>query len=288
MRDGVSANQVWLPVGDWSTVLAFLAQRFPDISAARWRERMIRGDVLDQQGCAVDPASHYQSGTRLYYYRELESEQAIPFAEIIIYQDEHIIVVDKPHFLPIAPSGRYLKETLLARLKNKLAMDHLVPLHRLDRETAGLVIFSKNIATRDAYHALFRQHKISKTYHALAPYNAQNKYPLTYRSRITEADDFYRRQEIAGEPNAESIIDVIEIRGDMAVYKLMPVSGKTHQLRVHMAALGMAIANDPYYPELTEWKGDDFSFPLQLLAKSIYFIDPITGLEQCFSSKKNL
>ena len=288
VRDGISPNHIWLPTGDWPTMLNFLVFRFPEIREVVWRERMARGDVVDEEGAAFTPLTPYRSGARLFYYRELEVETEIPFEEIMVFQDEHIVVADKPHFLPIAPSGRFLKETLLARLKRKLDIDHLVPLHRLDRETAGLVIFSKNIQTRDVYHALFRERRITKTYEALARFDANRIFPFTYRSRIVEAKEFYRRKEVAGEPNAETRVDLIESRGDIALYKLNPVTGKTHQLRVHMAALGMPILNDPYYPELTGWKGDDFSKPLKLLARAVEFVDPVLGVRRCFVSDRYL
>ena len=288
VREGISPNHIWLPIGNWSTMLDFLASRFPEISEAVWRERMARGDVVDEQGAVITPLSPYRAGARVYYYRELEAETEIPFEETIIFQDEHIVVADKPHFLPIAPSGRFLKETLLARLKRKLDIDHLVPMHRLDRETAGLMIISKNVQTRDLYHALFRERRITKTYEALARLDANRIFPFTYRSRIVEAKEFYRREEVAGEPNAETHIDMIEQRGELALYKLNPVTGKTHQLRVHMAALGIPILNDAYYPILSNWKGDDFSKPLQLLARSVEFIDPVSGEARRFVSKREL
>jgi tRNA pseudouridine32 synthase/23S rRNA pseudouridine746 synthase len=287
-RDGISANHIWLPVGDWPTMLSFLVFRFPAISETVWCGRMARGEVVDERGAVINPQSMYRAGARLFYYRELDAEQPIPFAEKIIYQDDHIVIADKPHFLPIAPSGRFLQHTLLARLKRTLAMDHLVPLHRLDRETAGLVMFSKNVQTRDLYHALFREHRITKTYTAVASFNRGRQYPFTYRSRLVNAAEFYRRQEVDGEPNSETHIDVIKQDDAMALYKLNPVSGKTHQLRVHMAALGMPILNDTYYPVLTNWKRDDFSKPLQLLARAIEFKDPISGIQQCFCSDRNL
>jgi tRNA pseudouridine32 synthase / 23S rRNA pseudouridine746 synthase len=288
VRDGISPNHIWLQPGGWTSMLDFLVYRFPDISSARWLERINKCEVVDEHGVVIDAQTPYRAGARLYYYRELEEECIIPFEEMIVFQDEHIVVADKPHFLPVAPSGRFLKETLLARLKRKLAIDHLVPMHRIDRETAGLVIFSKNIQTRDMYHALFREHRITKTYEALASYNAGRVFPFTYRSRIVEAKEFYRRQEIVGIPNAETIIDLIDIRGDVALYKLMPVTGKTHQLRVQLAALGMPILNDPYYPELTGWKGDDFSKPLKLLARAVEFVDPVLGVKRCFVSDRFL
>jgi len=287
-RDGISPSAVFLPAGEWPTVLAFLTARFPDVGEARWLVRMDGGNVVDAEGSTLSPHAPYRAGIRIYYYRELESERHIPFEESILYEDDSILVADKPHFLPTAPVGQYLKETLLARLKYRLGLDHLVPLHRLDRETAGLLIISKDIKTRDAYHALFRENRIQKTYEAIASYNASLDFPVTCRSRIERAEKFYRRQEVPGEPNATSAIDLIEQRNGMARYRLQPVTGKTHQLRVHMAALGMPILNDVLYPEESKRTSDDFSRPLQLLAKTLVFVDPVTGKEQYFESRQML
>ncbi|MDO8268707.1 MAG: pseudouridine synthase [Moraxellaceae bacterium] len=287
-RDGVSPSAVFLPEGDWPTLLAFLVARFPGVGEARWHARMASGSVVDASSQVLTPDAPYRKGIRIYYYRELEHELHVPFDEAILYQDDNIVVADKPHFLPTAPVGQYVKETLLVRLKQRLGIDHLVPLHRLDRETAGVLILSTNIATRDAHHALFRDNRISKTYEAIAPWNPAHAFPLTYSSRIDVAETFYRRQEVPGEPNAITMIDVMEQRNGLARYRLQPVTGKTHQLRVHMAALGMPILNDPYYPIETARKGDDFSLPLQLLARTLAFTDPVTGEERCFESLQQL
>lgn len=287
-RDGISPSAVFLPAGEWPTVLAFLTQRFPDVGQARWLARMAGGNVVDADGTLLDASSFYRAGIRIFYYRELESERPIPFREEIIYEDDHILVVDKPHFLPTAPVGQYLKETLIARLKVRLGLDHLVPLHRLDRETAGLLIISKNIRTRDAYHALFRENRIQKTYEAVAVFNAGLDYPVTRSSRIDRAEKFYRRQEVPGEPNATTVIDLIEQHDGLARYRLQPVTGKTHQLRVHMAALGMPLLNDVLYPEESERTDDDYSHPLQLLAKTLVFVDPVSGVDRHFESHQVL
>lgn len=287
-RDGISPNSVFLQQGKWATVLEFLLERFPGVGEARWRERLAKDEVVDAESNAITAQTPYHAGTRLYYYREIENELQVPFAESILFEDDNILIADKPHFLPTAPSGRYLKETLISRLKYKRGLDHLVPLHRLDRETAGLLMVSKNIATRDAYHALFRKHRLEKTYEAIAPYKEDIVFPLTYRSRIVDAEEFYRRREAPGEPNATTIIDVIEQRAGMARYRLQPVTGKTHQLRVHMSALGIPILNDPYYPGQSGWRGDDFSHPLQLLAKTLEFVDPVSGEARHFESRQTL
>lgn len=240
---------------------------------------MEKGEVVDGDGVHISPDHPYRAGAMLYYYREVEDEVPIPFDEIILYRDEHLLVVDKPHFLPVIPSGRYLHETLLVRLKHKLQLEHLVPIHRLDRETAGVILFSINPTSRGDYHSLFSNCEITKEYEALAPIYAQ-PLPLTYCSRIVQGEPFFRMQEIEGEPNAETYIEMIEQHGDIARYRLRPVTGKKHQLRVHLAELGIPIINDHTYPELLPLKGEDYTHPLKLLAKSIAFRDPLTDQER--------
>ena len=288
VRDGISPSAVFLPEGDWQTVLAFLVERFPDVGEARWLTRMAAGSVVDADGGRLRPETPYRPRVRLFYYRELEQEPRIPFDEAVLFENDHIIVADKPHFLPTAPVGRYLKETLLVRLKQRLAMAHLVPLHRLDRETAGLILLSKNVSTRDAYHALFRGDGIIKTYEAVAHFNPDHDYPVTRCSRIERAEQFYRREEVDGLPNATSRIDLVERRGELARYRLQPVTGKTHQLRVHMAALGMPILNDLLYPRESPRREGDYSLPLQLLARTLEFVDPVTGQTRRFESMRRL
>lgn len=267
-------------------MLEFLLQFFPEVGSATWIARMHKGEVVDAEGLRITPDHPYRAGTQIYYYREVKGESPIPFEEVILYQDEHLVVVDKPHFLPVTPSGQYLQETLLVRLKRKLQLEHLTPIHRLDRETAGVILFSPNPASRGAYQSLFHNREMVKVYEAVAAALPDKKFPLTYRSRMVEGEPFFRMQEAAGEPNAETHIELLENRGNVALYQLRPVSGKKHQLRVHMAALGMPIVNDCFYPALQAEKGDDFSSPLQLLARSISFKDPYTGLQRCFISSK--
>lgn len=286
--NGVAPSCVSLPKGTWPTVLAFFATRFPDVTTSIWLERMAKGEVIDEHGVAVFADSTYRPYVRVYYYRELETETPIPFSETIIYQDDYIVVADKPHFLPVIPAGRFLHETLLVRLKHKLQLDDLVPIHRIDRETAGLVIFSHHKATRGAYQALFKDKTISKTYHALAPTHSSLTFPLNYQSRMVEGEPFFRMQEVAGEANSETEIDVLATMGELSLYQLRPITGKKHQLRVHLAALGIPIINDEFYPKLLPTKGDDFNHPLKLLAKSVAFTDPVTGQPRYFESQQCL
>ncbi|MBC7610126.1 MAG: pseudouridine synthase [Polaromonas sp.] len=283
-RNGVGPSCIGLPAGSWATITDFLTERFPAIPRQTWLERMQKGLMADEFGAAVTPERAYQGHIRIYYYRSLDAEPRIPFDEVVIYQDSHLVVADKPHFLPVTPSGHYLQETLLVRLKNRLGIDSLTPIHRIDRETAGLVLFATQVADRNAYQGLFRQHNISKHYEALAPWRDDLSMPLTRKSRIVEDQPFFRQREVPGEPNSETHVDVLEVHGNTARYALSPVTGKKHQLRVHMNALSLPILNDRMYPPVDDTPDDDYSLPLQLLAKSIAFTDPVTGEARRFES----
>ena len=287
-RHGVSPSCVGLPAGQWPTVLDFLVERFPAIARTVWLQRMAAGEVVDEFGLAVTPDRSYRGHLRVYYYRALPDEPRVPFEANVLFQDAHLVVADKPHFLPVTPSGHYLQETLLVRLKNLLGMDALSPIHRIDRETAGLVLFCVQPAERNAYQALFRDKVVNKHYEAIAPWRAEVNLPLVRCSRIVEDEPFFRQREVPGPVNSETRVDVIEVRGARALYALNPVTGKKHQLRVHMNALGLPIAGDRMYPPVANTPDDDFSQPLQLLAKSIEFTDPVTGQLRRFESALTL
>jgi len=288
IRDGVSPSYLWLQGGPWPDMLAFLAQQFPHIEPAIWIDRMRRGEVMDDRGTRLQPDSPYRTGSRIFYYRELDAETPIPFEAHILHIDDHIVVADKPHFLPVIPAGRFLHETLLVRLKKELGFAHLTPIHRIDRETAGVVIFSHNPDSRGDYQSLFQKRAMSKLYEALAPTLAGVEFPLVYRSRMVEGTPFFRMREVAGEQNSETRIEVLERRGELTLYRLMPVTGRKHQLRVHLAALGIPIINDPFYPVAQPGKGDDMSQPLKLLARAIGFRDPLSGQARYFESGRSL
>ncbi len=299
MRHGVSASRVWLPkIGDyknstekygtWNTMLEFLAERFPFIGEEILIERLERGHIVSHLGASFTPDSPYQPEIFLFYYREIPNEPEIPFKEEILFKDEYIIVVDKPHFIPVTPSGRYVRESLLARLKHHYQSEDISPIHRLDRETAGVMLFSCNADIRGAYQNLFQKREVKKTYEAIASISDRT-FPMIYKSRITQSEDtFFIMREEQGEPNSETSIDIIETKGDLARYQLAPVTGRQHQLRVHLMSLGFPILNDPFYPELLPSKGEDYSQPLQLLAKTIEFIDPISNETRFFESKQTL
>lgn len=289
VRDGVSPSCVVLPTHGQGSMLDFLAQRLPVVARDEWRERMLAGDVVDERGQSVVPERSFEGGLRLYYYRSLTAEPVLPFSEVVLYQDEHLVVADKPHFMPVTPSGRYLHNTLLVRLKRQLGMPELSPLHRIDRDTAGLVMLSVQQRTRGAYQALFRDRQITKHYDAIAPWRADVAFPREHVSRLEESpQQFFRMQEVSGEPNSHTHMQVLEVAGGWARYRLSPITGKRHQLRVHMAALGLPLRNDPFYPVVNDPPEGDYSRPLQLLARSLAFVDPVTGAQRVFESRQSL
>lgn len=285
-RDGIPASRLQLPPGPWATVCEALCARFPMVDAATWQARFARGRVLDAQGEALEASAPYRLGMEVQYFREVADEPVIPFAETLVHADAHLVVACKPHFLPVAPTGAYVRETLLTRLVQRLDNPNLVPLHRIDRDTAGLVLFSADPGSRARYQALFRERRIRKHYLAVAAPLPQLQFPYVHRSRLDEGEPFFRMQEVAGTPNSESVIEVIARGETHWTYRLEPVTGRKHQLRVHMAALGAPILHDRFYPQLQDERPDDPTQPLQLFAHALAFDDPITGAARRFTSHR--
>lgn len=296
--DGIKPSYLVLPhdvTFAQQSLLTFLCQRFPFISSSTWRARLNSGMVVNQQGQILNEYSTFIAGQTIYYYREIsrENEPRIPFDEHILHIDEHLIVVDKPHFLPVTPSGHFLRETLLTRLRlhpnlQDLNVANITPIHRLDKDTAGVMLFSHNLATRALYQTLFQNKTISKIYHAIAPSRTDLTYPLSIQSRMERGDPFFLTREVAGQPNAHTIIQLLENRGDYSLYELHPITGKKHQLRVHMQHLNMPILNDPLYPTVLDLANTDYHHPLKLLAYCIAFTDPITKRKRIFYSTQHL
>lgn len=278
-------SRLQLPPGDWPTLLDGLCARFPRIDRGQWLDRFGRGRVQDAQGRALAADQPWQVGLEIVYFREVSAEPVIPFSETVLYQDAHLLVADKPHYLPVTPAGGYVRETLLARLVARTGNPDLVPLHRLDRLTAGLVLFSQRPDSRDAYQRLFRERRIEKIYEALAPALPGLQFPQQRLSRIVPAEPFFRMAEVAGEANARTQVEVIADDGAVWHYRLRPQTGRKHQLRVHMAALGAPILGDDLYPQLRPM---DDAPPLQLLARALAFQDPLSGEHRVFSSERSL
>jgi tRNA pseudouridine32 synthase/23S rRNA pseudouridine746 synthase len=286
--DGVSASRFQLPPGPWTTMLDALCACFPKVDRDTWISRFLRGRILDASGEPLPPDAPHRVGAEIRYYREVANETRIDAAEAILHVDADLIVVDKPHFLPVMPGGGYVADTLLARLVRRFGEIGIVPLHRLDRLTAGVMLFSANPATRSRYQALFRDRAIAKSYEAIAAPLPATTFPLKRQSRLERGEPFFRMRETAGEANAFTDIDVLERGATAWRYALSPITGRKHQLRVHMAALGAPIANDPLYPVLQEAAEDDPARPLKLLARSLVFDDPVTGAQRRFESARSL
>lgn len=277
----------------YKTVLAFLVDHFQQIDVSVWQQRINDGKVHWLNGELITADSAYQATARVYYYREVLAETQVPFAEQVLYQDSHTIIVYKPHFLPVTPGGNYVNECLVHRLRIATQIDTVAPAHRLDKDTAGVMLMTLNPQTRHAYHQLFLDGNITKNYQAIAKITPQlltqlvdNSCALpihwTVKNRIAAANPSFTMQVIEGEANSHSEISLVAVKGDLGLFELSPITGKTHQLRVHMLSLGMPIINDRFYPVLQPKGPDNFDKPLQLLAKRLRFIDPVSGIEQDF------
>lgn len=290
MINGVNASQVYLPklTEQPASLFHFLCDHFSHIPANEWQQRFDDQLIIDMQGNSLNLTSPFQQNTHIYYYRFLAHEIHVPFEEKILFENNDLMVVDKPHFLTISPTGQYVQETLLVRLKKTTNNPDLTPIHRLDRETAGIVLISKQPATRGLYQQMFAERQVQKIYHAIAPYNPDLIFPCAISLRMEKGEPFYTMQVVEGDANSHTDIEILEHHQSWAKYQLKPLTGKQHQLRVHLNSLNIPIKNDPFYPIVTHKKDDDFSKPLQLLAKRIEFIDPVTQQKMCFCSDHEL
>lgn len=291
LREGVAASALACPAGAWPQLLDFLSERIPLVSRADWARRLSAGEVLDERGQALPVEAPYRPHTRLYYWRWLDAEPEIPFQAQILYQDAHLLVADKPHFLPITPKGRYVQQTLLTRLRRATGLAQLSPIHRLDRETAGLTLFSVRADSRDAYQRLFRERAVHKVYEAIAPWRSDLALPCRLAHRLQEHErDFMQMRVVDGEPNAITELSLLERLSDgWARYELRPLTGAKHQLRAQMCALGLPLRGDRIYPRLQPVEEPpSFDAPLQLLAREIGFRDPLTGQARHFVSARQL
>lgn len=273
----------------YPSILSFLSNHFPAISRSIWEKRILTGKVLDDKDHSVSLDTEYVPQMRITYFREVSSEPVIPFAENILYRDDQILVACKPHFLPVTPGGRYVDECLLNRLRNSTGIRDLAPLHRIDRETAGIVMFSVNKKTRGRYGELFMNGRLEKHYQAIsACLPTGNQTSWSVENRIERGEPWFRMEIVSGTVNARSAINLVEVKDGRSCFILHPITGKTHQLRIHMSGLGFGILNDRYYPELQPESPDNFETPLQLLAKSVRFRDPLCGKLFEFESNREL
>jgi tRNA pseudouridine32 synthase/23S rRNA pseudouridine746 synthase len=274
--------------GDWATVGQYLAHRLPDGVEERLAEMLAGGEILGPHG-PIDAATRYLPGTSVWFHRDLPAEPVVPFPIPVVYRDENILVADKPHFLATIPRGSHVVQTAVSRLRHELGLPELSPAHRLDRLTAGLVLFVVRPEVRGAYQTLFHDRRVRKEYRAVARHDPQLALPRTVRSRMVKERGSLAARELAGPPNAESRVDLLEHRDGLGLYRLEPHTGRTHQLRLHMSSLGVPILNDPVYPEvLPHADPADYRAPLQLLATRLEFTDPLTGREVSVQSGRTL
>lgn len=293
---GVKPSKVYLPhdkqfVG--KNLLDFFAQQFSHIEKTTWQQRFDDGLISLENGEILTHDTPYLAGQMLLYYRHVDNEPIIPFEPSILHLDEHLLVIDKPHFLPVIPTGQYVSQTVLAKLRIHSDLQHLnvndiSPIHRLDKDTAGVMLLSVNPATRSLYQGLFERRMVKKTYEAIAPTRTDLVYPLKVKSRLVRGEPFFLTQTVDGEPNSETMIELIKNFENFSLYRLTPLTGKKHQLRVHMASLGMPLLNDNFYPTVQPKGTSNFAKPLKLLAKSIEFIDPVRKKKKFFTSQLNL
>lgn len=277
-----------------ATILAYLAERFPHIACDAWRHRMLAGAVTLADGHPVGPETSYAAGLVVQYYRAVTDEPPIPETERILFQNDHLLVADKPHFLPVVPAGPYVDECLLARLRRRTGCDAITPVHRLDRETAGLVLFALDPVTRPLYHRLFADNEISKEYVAVGErpgvegetMNVGEERMLSHR--IVPGEPWFRMRVGEGVPNAATCATMIARIGRRGLFRLSPTTGRKHQLRVQMLAIGWPIVNDRFYPDVRPHNPYDLVDPLQLVASSLAFTDPVSGERFMFESEERL
>lgn len=288
-RYGVDPVRVRLPEdpgGAWGCVREHLLDRFAGAVGARRVDAMLTGGLfVGADGAAVGGDELYTPGRFLWFHRDFVPEEPVPFPVGVVYRDEHLLVADKPHFLSTTPRGRHITETLTARLRRETGLPELQPAHRLDRLTAGLVLCVVRAGDRGAYQTLFRDRLVRKEYEAVAPYDPELPLPRTVRSRIVKERGVIAAREEPGAANSESRVELLDHRGALGRYRLLPATGRTHQLRVHMNALGLPLVNDPVYPVVRpDPECEDYANPLQLLASVLEFTDPVTGERHRFGS----
>ena len=261
------------------SVLVELASRFGEDAAAK----VFAGEVYCADGSPVTASTVLSPLSDVWLYRDLPDEVPVPFDIPVLHRDDDIVVVDKPHFLATMPRGGHVVQTALVRLRRSLDLPALSPAHRLDRLTAGVLLFTVRPEVRGAYQTMFARGEVDKTYLARAG-EAALEFPLIVRSRIIKERSRLQAFEEEGEPNAETYIE----HAGEGLYRLTPRTGRTHQLRVHMASLGLPIHGDPLYPDVIDVAADDFSTPLQLLAQRLEFDDPVSGEHRVFTSSRHL
>ncbi|HEY4020850.1 MAG TPA: pseudouridine synthase [Pseudonocardiaceae bacterium] len=287
-RHGLDPARLRLPLdGDWATIRDHLVDRLPRVAPERIDLMLREERIVDLHG-PIAPDAPFVPGGAIWFHRDLPEEVEVPFDIPVVHRDEGILVVDKPHFLATIPRGQHITQTALVRLRQELDLPDLVPAHRLDRATAGLLLFVINPRLRGAYQTLFMRRRVHKEYEAIARHDPALDLPTVVRSRIVKERGVITAQEVPGPVNAETRVELLEHRAGLGRYRLLPLTGRTHQLRLHLSGLGIPIIGDDFYPVLTEKPLDDFTNPLRLLASTMEFTDPVSGQQRVFRSTRTL
>jgi tRNA pseudouridine32 synthase/23S rRNA pseudouridine746 synthase len=247
------------------------------------RDKVLAGDVFDADGTALSADTEMTAGAHVYLYRDLPDEVPVPYPMPVLYRDDNIVAVDKPHFLATMPRGSHVAQTALVRLRRDLGLAELSPAHRLDRLTAGVLLFTARREVRGAYQSMFARGELMKTYLAVSSVQPGLAAPQVISNRIVKQRGTLQARIEPGEPNAETRIEPL----GAGRYRLIPRTGRTHQLRLHMAAIGLPIDNDPLYPNVIDVEPGDFTAPLRLIAHRLEFSDPLTGDRRCFVSSRS-
>ncbi len=272
--------------GTWLTVREFLTATEFRIPPHRIDAMFDADEIVDMAG-PIPFDAPYVPGEAVWFHRDLPSETVVPFDISIVYRDDALLVIDKPHFLPTIPRGGHILQTALVRLRLELDLPQLVPAHRLDRVTAGLVLFVIDPTLRGAYQTLFQDRQVRKEYEAVALHDPTLTLPTVVRSRIVSEKGQFTAHQVDGEPNAHTTVELLEHRDGLGRYRLTPLTGRTHQLRLHMNSLGVPILGDDLYPTATNRAVDDFTDPLQLLSSAIDFTDPISKATRRFECQRS-
>ena len=278
----VPASRLMLPPGPWRTVLEALCARFPRIPESQWRDRFIRGRVLDRSGVPLPLDAPYRPGAQVQYFREVAEEPALPGGEYVVHCDADLLVAFKPHYLPVAPTGAWVRETLLTRMVALTGNSDLAPLHRLDRDTSGVLLLGKGPEAAKRLAGAFARRQAKKTYWAIVAGNPKppsgliemhlKKSGLNDFEMVRPADP----KEHGAEPAETGYVMISRAAHRAAWMALRPFTGRTHQLRAHMKAIGHPILGDPKYGDeaSTELSGP---LKLQLHARRIELDHPGGG-----------
>ena len=302
-RDGLGATRARVPDGDGSSALDFIwhlvatqRHRHPDDDRDAVLARFAEGLVVKRDGSNLSPDTWLEPGTDVFFYRRPAPEPPVPFTITTVFEDDDVLVVDKPPFLATMPRASHITETATVRLRRSTGNEELTPAHRLDRATSGLLLLTKRREIRGAYQELFARREVSKEYEAIAPLLDAPSAPWRHHLDKQPGEPAARVIPEA-EPNAETVVaDVTRldmpieealssrygVTGPLGRYVLQPITGRTHQLRVQMMVEAAPILGDRIYPTLLPAETEDFSLPMLLRCVRLGFTDPLRGQPRDF------